>query len=98
LIHFPGRAVLQGFGPLIPYEFPNGKGISSRCRFRFRPDFRRREGSSDYIQVYAGDKETLVRSLERIQATAGEIIDALLPEIGTGNVTVSDEIMQPVPA
>jgi len=37
------------------------------------------KASADYIQLYSGDRETLVRSLERIQATAGEIIDAILP-------------------
>ncbi len=34
--------------------------------------------SSDYIQLYNGDKETLVKSLERIQRTAAEILDAVM--------------------
>ena len=34
--------------------------------------------SSDYIQLYNGDKETLMKSLEKIQRTASEILDALM--------------------
>ncbi|MHC4681523.1 MAG: ArdC-like ssDNA-binding domain-containing protein [Planctomycetota bacterium] len=34
--------------------------------------------SSDYIQLYNGDKETLVKSLERIQRTASEILEAVM--------------------
>jgi len=34
--------------------------------------------SSDYIQLYDGDKETLVKSLERIQRTAAEILEAVM--------------------
>ncbi|MFH1110742.1 MAG: ArdC family protein [Planctomycetota bacterium] len=33
--------------------------------------------SSDYIQLYRGDKETLAQSLERIQRTASAILDAI---------------------
>ena len=33
--------------------------------------------SSDYIQLYDGDKKTLMQSLERIQRTAGEILEAI---------------------
>jgi hypothetical protein len=33
--------------------------------------------SSDYIQLYDGDKKTLMASLERIQRTAGEILEAV---------------------
>jgi hypothetical protein len=33
----------------------------------------------DYIQLYRGDKETLARSLERIQQTASLILEAVLP-------------------
>ena len=33
--------------------------------------------SSDYIQLYDGDKKTLIASLERIQKTAGEILEAV---------------------
>ena len=40
-------------------------GIDSRTR------------SSDYIQLYAGDKEALMRSLDQIQKTATQIIEAL---------------------
>ena len=34
--------------------------------------------SSDYIQLYNGDKETLMESLERIQRTAAEILAAVM--------------------
>jgi len=34
--------------------------------------------SSDYIQLYDGDKEMLVKSLERIQRTAAEILEAVM--------------------
>ncbi len=36
--------------------------------------------SSDYIQLYAGDKHTLAASLDRIQRTAAEIIEAVSEE------------------
>ena len=34
--------------------------------------------SSDYIQLYNGDKKTLMESLERIQKTASEILEAMM--------------------
>ena len=36
--------------------------------------------SSDYIQLYNGDKKTLMQSLERIQRTAAEILEAVTNE------------------
>jgi hypothetical protein len=46
--------------------------------------------ASDYIQLYDGKKETLIASLERIQATAREIIGAIEPaenhEVGVGAI------------
>jgi len=36
--------------------------------------------SSDYIQLYDGDKKTLMQSLERIQRTAAEILEAVTDE------------------
>jgi len=36
--------------------------------------------SSDYIQLYQGDKETLLASLEKVRDTTHEILDAVLPE------------------
>ncbi len=36
--------------------------------------------SSDYIQLYNGDKKTLMHSLERIQRAAGEILEAVADE------------------
>ena len=35
--------------------------------------------SSDYIQLYRGDKDTLAQSLDRIQQTASTILEAVLP-------------------
>jgi antirestriction protein ArdC len=40
--------------------------------------------SSDYIQLYDGDKKTLLASLERIERTAGEILEAVTAEDGHG--------------
>jgi antirestriction protein ArdC len=45
--------------------------------------------SSDYIQLYNGDKETLVKSLERIQRTAAEILEAVMEKESGGEI--SDE-------
>lgn len=36
--------------------------------------------SRDYIQLYNGDKKTLMQSLERIQRTAAEILAAVAGE------------------
>ena len=36
--------------------------------------------SSDYIQLYNGDKETLMQSLERVQRTAAEILTAVMAD------------------
>lgn len=36
--------------------------------------------SSDYIQLYDGNKKTLIASLERIQRTAAEILEAVTDE------------------
>jgi len=48
--------------------------------------------SSDYIQLYNGDKKTLLQSLERIQRTAAEILGAITEEgesrIETGRESV----------
>ena len=41
--------------------------------------------ASDYIQLYRGDRETLMASLERIQRTAGEILRAVRPVGETGS-------------
>jgi len=38
--------------------------------------------ASDYIQLYQGDRDTLVASLERIQRTATTIVDGILTEEG----------------
>ncbi len=46
--------------------------------------------SSDYIQLYNGDKETLVKSLERIQRAASEILGTIMDE-ETEDVTADGE-------
>ncbi|MHC4677763.1 MAG: ArdC family protein [Planctomycetota bacterium] len=43
--------------------------------------------SSDYIQLYNGDKGTLVKSLERIQRTASEILGAVMDREPEGVAT-----------
>jgi len=40
--------------------------------------------SSDYIQLYNGDKETLIQSLGRIQKTASEILEAVMDKESEG--------------
>jgi antirestriction protein ArdC len=40
--------------------------------------------SSDYIQLYDGDRKTLMNSLERIQRTASEILEAITQDGGSG--------------
>jgi antirestriction protein ArdC len=47
--------------------------------------------ASDYIQLYDGKKETLMASLERIQATAREIIKAVIAADGGEAETASRE-------
>lgn len=42
--------------------------------------------SSDYIQLYNGDKETLMKSLERIQMTAAEILGAVMDKASDDKV------------
>lgn len=43
--------------------------------------------SSDYIQLYQGDKATLIGSLERIQRTGAKVISAL-----QGSSEVTEEV------
>jgi antirestriction protein ArdC len=43
--------------------------------------------SSDYIQLYNGDKQTLMESLERIQKTASEILEAIMDKEFDGEIT-----------
>jgi len=40
--------------------------------------------SSDYIQLYNGDRETLMKSLERIQSTAAEILAVVMDKESEG--------------
>ena len=47
--------------------------------------------SSDYIQLYNGDKETLMQSLERIQRTAAEILEAVMADDESERETTQGE-------
>ena len=47
--------------------------------------------SSDYIQLYNGDKETLMKSLELIQRTASEILAAVITKDGSKCETAGGE-------
>lgn len=49
--------------------------------------------SSDYIQLYDGDKETLMESLGRIQRTASEILEAVLDKVSEGKTTNGEKCM-----
>ncbi len=52
--------------------------------------------ASDYIQLYRGDKDTLLASLERIQRTAATIIHGVLEVDGRADNEVPDAIV-PLP-
>ena len=54
--------------------------------------------SSDYIQLYNGDKETLVKSLERIQRTAAEILGAVMTDTKSGCETIGGKVCVAVAA
>ena len=54
--------------------------------------------SSDYIQLYNGDKETLMKSLERIQRTAAEILQAVMPHKESEGRAVDGESCEAVAA
>ncbi|MHC4207603.1 MAG: ArdC family protein [Planctomycetota bacterium] len=49
--------------------------------------------SSDYIQLYNGDKETLIESLERIQSTAAEILGAVMNKESKGETADEEPCM-----
>jgi hypothetical protein len=46
--------------------------------------------SSDYIQLYDGDKKTLMASMERIQRTAAEVLEGVTGE-GQGHTGSVEE-------
>ena len=50
--------------------------------------------SSDYIQLYDGDKKTLMQSLERIQKMAAEILSAIVntDESKTGDADIESPV------
>jgi len=47
--------------------------------------------SSDYIQLYSGDRETLIESLERIKSTAVEILGAVMCDEESESETAGEE-------
>jgi len=47
--------------------------------------------SSDYKQLYNGDKKTLIESLERIQKAASEILEAVMIDKGSECETAGGE-------
>jgi antirestriction protein ArdC len=49
--------------------------------------------SSDYIQLYNGDKETLMESLGRIQRTAAEILDAVMDKESEAETAAGEACM-----
>jgi len=51
--------------------------------------------SADYIQLYSGDKELLLESLDHIQRVASEIIDGL--EASDGTAPSIDDAVVPIP-
>jgi len=52
--------------------------------------------SGHYIQLYDGDKKTLMQSLERIQRTAAEILGAVMEEGEDRTNTASDPERGPI--
>ncbi len=59
------RTVRELEAEAVAFIVSSAFGIDSRTR------------SSDYIQLYAGDKEALMRSLDQVQKTATQVIEAL---------------------
>ena len=54
--------------------------------------------SSDYIQLYDGDKETLMQSLERIQGAAAEILTGIVQDSSSEYPTIVKEPCRAVAA
>ena len=65
---------------LILYKVCQGIGLDAN------------DASADYIQLYDGDKRTLIESLERIHATARKILDGLLPDKEDASGMVRDAV------
>ena len=54
--------------------------------------------SSDYIQLYNGDRRTLIDSLAHIQRTASEILGAIMQDDGTAANVAGDSVTEAVAA
>ena len=63
-----GKTVREAEAEAVAYVVCQGIGLDVNT------------ASSDYIQLYDGDKKTLMQSLERIQRTAAEILEAVTDE------------------
>ena len=62
------RTVREAEAEAVAYVVCQGIGLDANT------------ASSDYIQLYDGDRKTLIASLERIQRTAAEILEAVTGE------------------
>jgi antirestriction protein ArdC len=67
----PDKTVREAEAEAVAYVVCQGIGLDVNT------------ASSDYIQLYNGDKKTLMQSLERIQRTAAEILEAVTADDGT---------------
>jgi len=63
-----GKTVRETEAEAVSYVVCQGIGLDGNT------------ASSDYIQLYDGDKKTLMQSLERIQRTAAEILEAVVDD------------------
>jgi antirestriction protein ArdC len=63
-----GKTVREAEAEAVAYVVCQGIGLDTNT------------ASSDYIQLYNGDKKTLMTSLERIQRTAAEILEGVTAE------------------
>jgi len=76
----PDKGVREAEAEAVAYVVCQGVGLDVNT------------ASSDYIQLYDGDKKTLMRSLERIQRTATEILAAVTREDEIpANTTIGDQ-------
>lgn len=66
------RAVREAEAEAVAYVVCQGIGLDVNT------------ASSDYIQLYDGDRKTLIASLERIQRTATEILEAVTTDDASG--------------
>jgi len=73
----PDKTVREAEAEAVAYVVCQGIGLNVNT------------ASSDYVQLYDGDRKTLMQSLERIQRIAAEILEAVTADDGQG-VRVGD--------